>query len=89
MNTLTVTLPDALHDFVEQEIEANGFADASEYFRSLIRAEQKRQAKDRLESMLLEGMASGAPVDVTPEFWGEMRGGAGSGLARKSKLQQK
>jgi len=83
MTTLTISMPESLREFVENEVKAAGFGNVSEYIRDLIRREQKRLAKERLESLLLEGLASGEPLDVTPEFWSELRRDAATILARK------
>ena len=62
MSTMTVSLPEALKDYVEQQVEARGFGTSDEYVRELIRRDRDRQ---RLRSALLEGAASapGAPAD--------------------------
>jgi antitoxin ParD1/3/4 len=73
MTTVTISLPDSLNEFIENEVETNGYDDVSEYMRCLIRAEQKRQAKAQLEEMLLDGMALGEPVALTSEIWSELR----------------
>ena len=35
----------------------------------LIRADQRRIAEVRLDALLLEGLDSGEPIPVTPEYW--------------------
>lgn len=49
------------------------FGSASEYIRELIREDQRRAAQEKLEAMLLEGLASGEPIEVTPEYWERKR----------------
>jgi antitoxin ParD1/3/4 len=73
MTTLTISLPGSLCAFVESEVAAKEYESTSDYFRSLLRAEQKRQSKQQLEEMLLDGMKLGEPVALTPEIWDELR----------------
>ena len=55
MSTMNVSLPEALKDFVEDQVNARGYSTSSEYVRELIRKDQDRQ---RLRGLLLEGTAS-------------------------------
>ncbi len=68
-----ISLPDSLKRFVQERVEKEHYSNPSDYIRTLIREEQKRQDENRLESMLLEGLASGQGLTVgTPEwdeFW--------------------
>ena len=58
MQTMNISLPDPLKDFVDAQINSGRYSSVSEYVRELIRSDEKRKAEDRLEAMLLEGMAS-------------------------------
>ena len=69
MRSLNISLPESMRLFIEDQTRRGGYGTASEYLRSLIRDAQKRQAEDRLESMLLQGLDSGKPIDVTPDYW--------------------
>jgi antitoxin ParD1/3/4 len=63
MATMNVSLPDALKDFVDEQVAELGYGSTSEYLRELIRREQDRQ---QLRELLLEGASSGlgAPADA-------------------------
>ncbi len=65
---MEISLPDSMQEFVETQIQLGGYSSASEYFRELVRAEQKRQAKQQLEQVLLSALGSGDPAEVTPEL---------------------
>jgi antitoxin ParD1/3/4 len=80
VTTLTISLPDSLKEFIEREVETKGYGNVSEYVRGLLREAQEREAKQRLEALLLEGLASGE-VAVTPEFWRGLRSDAATMLA--------
>jgi antitoxin ParD1/3/4 len=68
VSKMEISLPDSMQEFVETQIEIGGYSSASEYFRELVRAEQKRQAKQQLEQVLLSALGSGDPAEVTPEL---------------------
>jgi antitoxin ParD1/3/4 len=76
LETVTISLPESLKAFVEKEVATKGFGNVSEYFRTLLRDAQERDAKARLEAALLEGLASGTPKSVDKAFWTDLRGEA-------------
>lgn len=71
MTTLNISLPESMRAFIDEQIAQGGYSTASEYIRDLIRQAQKLAAKEKLDNMLLEGLASGKPVEVTDEWWQE------------------
>ena len=73
MTTVTISLPDSLKEFVDAQIATKGYGNVSEYFRSLLREAQQKEADGRLEALLLEGLASGDPIPVTKEFWTDLK----------------
>ena len=73
METMNIALPDSLKAFVETQVVEGGYSSVSEYIRELIRADQKRKAEEKLEALLLEGLNSGEPIEVTEAFWHEKR----------------
>ena len=58
MQTMNVSLPDPLKQFVDNQIAEGRYSSVSEYIRELIREDEKRRAEHRLESLLLEGLES-------------------------------
>lgn len=79
MQTMNISLPDAMKHFIDTQVAEGGYSSASEYVRALVRDEQKRQAKARLEALLLEALDSGDPTVMTKEDWDAIRR---EGLAR-------
>jgi antitoxin ParD1/3/4 len=73
METMNIALSAEMKEFVRGEVERGGYSSASEYVRALIREEQKRKAQEQLETLLLEGLDSGDPVEVTEEWWQQKR----------------
>jgi len=57
--SLHVTLPSKLKKFVDQQVKTIGYSTKSDYIQSLLRKEIQRKEEEKLERMLLEGLASG------------------------------
>jgi len=70
MSTMNISLPEALKNFVDDQVEGRGFGTSSEYVRELIRRDQDRQ---RLRRLLLDGAESppGPPADR--QYFEELR----------------
>lgn len=69
LTNMNVSLPDTLKDYVEEQVAVGGYGTSSEYLRELIREDKKRKAQEHLETLLIEGLESGEPVPVGPDFW--------------------
>ena len=82
---MNISLPDEMRAFVEEQLKSGGYSTASEYVRELIRDAQRHAAQNRLEALLLEGLDSGDPIEVTPESWRELRDEAHRRLAARKK----
>jgi antitoxin ParD1/3/4 len=67
MTTVNVSLPKVLYGFVEDRTKAEGYQNASEYLRELVRKDQRRMQD--LEQKLLDGLNSGDPIEVNKEYW--------------------
>ncbi|MBF2047601.1 MAG: ribbon-helix-helix domain-containing protein [Leptolyngbya sp. IPPAS B-1204] len=71
---LNISLPDQIKISVEEQAIAAGFNSANEYVYHLILREQERIAQqERIESLLLEGLESGEPVEATEDWWEQKR----------------
>ena len=69
METMNIALPDSMKHFVQDRVSEGGYSSVSEYVRELIRADQRRKSEERIDALLLEGLDSGPPIPVTPEYW--------------------
>ncbi len=85
MDTMNIALPESLKVFVQEQVEQGGYSSVSEYVRELIRAEQRRQHEEEIDRLLLEGIQSGSPVEVTPEYWEAKKAKLVSRLGRAGK----
>ena len=73
MPSLNISLPAPLREWIEAQVKGGRYGNASEYLRELIRRDQDRQAQERLESLLLEGVKSGTASPLTQKDWSELR----------------
>jgi antitoxin ParD1/3/4 len=72
MQSMNISLPDPLKQFVDVQIAKGRYSSASEYVRELIRADERRKAEDQLEMLLLEGLSS-KETTLTPADWKAIR----------------
>jgi len=64
MSTMNISLPEALKNFVDEQVSERGYGTSSEYVRELIRKDQDRL---HLRGLLMAGVSSkpSAPVDAS------------------------
>jgi antitoxin ParD1/3/4 len=67
--TMNISLPESLKEYVKERVEEEHYSTPSDYVRSLIREDQKQRDEKKLEQMLLEGLKSGPPIEMTPREW--------------------
>ena len=70
--SLNVSLPEGLKAFVKDRVAEGRYSTPSDYVRELIRLDQKRQAQERLDQLLLEGLDTPAE-EVSPEYLEDLR----------------
>ncbi|MFO5493048.1 MAG: type II toxin-antitoxin system ParD family antitoxin [Cuspidothrix sp.] len=73
MKSINISLPDTMRTYVEQLVAQGGYSSVSEYFRELVRQDQKQRAKEQLQTMLLEGLNSGEATEMTAQDWEDIR----------------
>lgn len=83
MASLNISLPGPLREWIDAQIEGGRYGNASEYVRELIRRDQERQAQQRLEQLLLEGVKSGKASPLTRQDWAELRTDVAERLQRR------
>jgi len=71
VTTVTISLPESLKTFVDNQLATKGYGNVSEYFRSLLREAQAKENEARLEALLLEGLASKG-IPLNQDFWDKM-----------------
>ena len=84
MQTMNISLPDPLKEFVDHQIAEGRYSSVSEYIRDLIRDDEKRKAEQRLEALLVEGLESEESV-LTRQDFDDIRKEALEQLKRRKK----
>lgn len=57
MATLNISIPDTMREWIDTQVEAGEYSNASDYIRDLIRHDQRE--RDKLRLALIEGEKSG------------------------------
>jgi len=73
MQTMNISLPEQLKEFVDNQVGSGRYSSVSEYVRDLIRGDEKRKAQEKLEALLMEGIQSGPPTKMTRQDWDDIR----------------
>lgn len=73
MTSINISLPESMKAYIEEQVASGGYGTVSEYIRELIRQDQKRRAKERLETLLLEGIDSGSATAMSEQDWQDIR----------------
>jgi antitoxin ParD1/3/4 len=71
MTTLTVSLPEALTAYLQEQLASGQYNTADDYIQALIQQDKAR--KDHLEPLILEGLASGDATPMTTNDWESIR----------------
>lgn len=79
MSTMNISLPDALKEFVDQQVSTAGYGTSSEYVRELIRRDQERT---QLRNLLLEGAQSMPSGLADAGYFASLRSGARKRLTK-------
>lgn len=73
--------------YIEEQVANGGYSTVSEYFRELVRQDQKRKAQERLEALLLEGLNSGMATPMTEQDWEDIRRVVRERVAQRTGLE--
>jgi antitoxin ParD1/3/4 len=71
--SMNISLSRDLREFVDQKLQRDRYSSASEYVRELIREDLKREARERVDQLLLEGLRSGPGKSFTRRDWADIR----------------
>jgi antitoxin ParD1/3/4 len=82
---MNVSLPETMRRWVEERVSNEGYGTVSEYFRALVREDQKRKARDELDRKLVEALDSGEPAELTPQDWQHIRSTVRQRVAKRAK----
>lgn len=71
----TITIPEAMEQWVKAQIESGRYGNDSEYFRDLIRRDQdNRRAEQELRTLIQEGLNSGISAATVPDIMKRVEG---------------
>ncbi len=73
MTQLKISLPESLQQFIDQQVKQGGYNNTDEYIYQLILEDQKRNTQQQLEELLIAGLDSGNPIEVTEDWWENKR----------------
>jgi antitoxin ParD1/3/4 len=73
MTTVNISVPDSMKAFIDEQVAKGGYSTTSEYIRQLLRQEAERVDQARLETLLLEGLDSGEPIEINDDWWQQKR----------------
>jgi putative addiction module CopG family antidote len=71
MTQISITLPEPLTNYLQEQISAGHYPNPSEYIQALIQQDQNRNA--HLEDMVLEGLNSTPASPLTNNDWDAIR----------------
>jgi antitoxin ParD1/3/4 len=73
MQAMNISLPEQLKEFVDHQVGSGRYSSVSEYVRELIRDDEKRKTQDKLKALLMEGIQSSGPAEMTRQDWDDIR----------------
>jgi antitoxin ParD1/3/4 len=80
---MNVHLTAELDEFIQKKLASGLYGSASEVVREALRLLARRDAEDRLEGLLLEGLDSGGAREMTADDWQEVRATVRDRLAKR------
>jgi antitoxin ParD1/3/4 len=72
METMNISLPPALKEFVDAQVDAGKFGTVSEYVRQLIREDLQRKEREEIDRKLMEAIEGGT-TPLTAADWQQLR----------------
>lgn len=82
---MSISLPRELKEYVKHRTEKAHYGTPSDYMRSLVREDMRREEQERLEQALLKGIHSGRGVAYGTKEWAAFKKGIMASIAKKKK----
>lgn len=70
---MNISLPEEMRAWVEAYVVQAGFGTTSEYFRQLIRDDQRRRLRDEIDAKLLAALDGGEAIEITKKWRSDRR----------------
>lgn len=71
-HTISIAVPEPVVAYIDERVAAGEYGNRSEYIRDLVRRDQRERAKERLRTLVEEGLASGPGVALSRPGWDEV-----------------
>ena len=68
-----IQLPEDVCGFVEQQVAARGYGNASDYLAALIEDDRRQLVRQEIEAEIIKGIESGPSTPFTTEDWESIR----------------
>lgn len=79
MAALSISLPDQVTIWLEEQVAQGEYRDASEYIEGLIRKDQSSEADfQRLQASVAQGLASGVSELSVEDIWNDVQSRRGN-----------
>jgi antitoxin ParD1/3/4 len=85
--TVNISMPKPMGRWVKTRISHGGYGNASEYFRDLVRKDQKLLTQGEIESQLLTALREGEETPLTSEDWAQTRRLVRQQITRRQKAR--
>lgn len=82
---MSISLPNEMKKYVKQRTEEAHYGTPSDYMRSLVWEDMKREEQKRLEQALLKGLDSGRGVAYGTKEWNAFKKGVMKSIAKKKR----
>ena len=85
MQTMNIMMPDALTEYVQQQVTRLGYESADDYVCELVQADMLRKERLALEAEVLRGLDCKERILMTDEVWDAMRQEVQDRMAARAK----
>jgi antitoxin ParD1/3/4 len=69
---MNISLPESMRDWVETQAKLGGHANVNVFVERVL-CEEKQRLQEEIDELLMEGLQSGEPIEITENFWNERR----------------
>ena len=70
---MSFALPESMRAYIDERVQSGQYGNTSEYLRDLIRKDQQNESRQRLRSLIAEGLESGEARSFDEAVQAELR----------------
>lgn len=86
--TMNVSLPVELKRWVDEQVREGGYGTSSEYLRDMLRRARERDARRKIDEMLVEAVESGTGTVMDDADWRSIRKAAKGAVTRRPRSKR-